>query len=164
MKKRMMMTLLAAVMCATNLMAQQTKVDDKELVGVWLMESMQYEGERKIECGKASNYTQVKVYRANGEYACAEIVRNKDGQCRVLPHEYGTYTFKNGVYTEMGREPSVLVLTDKTHFKGRWMNRHDLWKKATNMPEKLTQYIVDRCKENQGPGPDIQKLIVQYMF
>jgi hypothetical protein len=32
------------------------------------------------------------------------------------------------------------------------------------MPEKLTQYIVDRCKENQGPGPDIQKLIVQYMF
>ena len=125
---------------------------------------MQYEGERKIECGKASNYTQVKVYRANGEYACAEIVRNKDGQCRVLPHEYGTYTFKNGVYTEMGREPSVLVLTDKTHFKGRWMNRHDLWKKAANMPEKLTQYIVDRCKENQGPGSDIQKLIAQYMF
>ena len=164
MKKRMMMMLFAAMACATNLMAQQTRVADKELIGVWLMESMQYEGEKKIMCGAASGYTSVKVYRADGEYACAEITRGKNGTVRVLPHEYGTYTFKNGVYTEMGREPSVLVMQDNTHFKGQWMNRHEYWKKATNIPEKVTQYIVDRCKANQGPGPEMQKLIGQYMF
>ena len=99
-----MMVMVIMLMSATTSMAQNAKVPDKELVGAWLMESMQWEGEKKTVCGKASGYAQFKYYGADGEYACAEIALTKDGKCVVMPHEYGTYTFKNGVYSEMGAE------------------------------------------------------------
>lgn len=152
-----------ALVSGGKVMAQQ-KVADKELIGVWVMESMQWEGEEKFVCGET--YTQVKFYGANGEYACAEVVKQKDGSCRVLPHEYGTYTFKNGVYTEMGRKtgPDGLKLIDKNTFTGVWQKRHDVWKKSTNMSEELRKYIVDKCKANQAPSADMQKLIKQFLF
>ena len=56
---------------ATSAFAQ-AKVADKEIVGVWIMTSMKWEGENKNHINEA--YNQIKVYRANGEYACAEIV------------------------------------------------------------------------------------------
>lgn len=82
-----------------------------------------------------------------------------------MPHEYGTYTFKNGVYTEMGRsvKDGDMVLLDKNTFKGRWMNRHDIWKKATTLPDKVVRYIVDCCKTKEMPS-DIQQLIKQNVF
>ena len=124
------------------------KIDDKELVGVWLMESMQWEGEKKTVCGKQTGYTQFKYYGADGEYACAEIAMTKDGKCVVMPHEYGTYTFKDGWYSEMGREAikDAIVWVDKTTTKGTWQKRHDIWKKQLNMPEKLRKYISERGK------------------
>ena len=152
---------LLSVINASSLRAQTAKVADKELIGTWLLESMQFEGEKKVECG--INYTQVKFFGPNGEYACAEVVKQKDGSFVILPHEYGTYTFKNGKYTEMGRD-GIVQLVDKTTFKGRWKNRHDVWKKSVNMPAKLTEEIVSRCKASAAPQPEIQKLIGQYMF
>lgn len=163
--KRLVGIFTLLVLTIASAQAQQkAKIADKELVGVWLMESMQYEGEKKIECG--TNYTQCKVFGANGEYACAEVVKQKDGTYVILPHEYGTYTLKDGVYTEMGRAPykGNFEWVDKTHFKGQWKNRHDVWKKSLNIPEKLTNFIVDKCKANQAPGAEMQKLIGQYMF
>ena len=162
-----MIILMAAVLLwAVQVNAQTTKVADQELIGAWLMESMQFEGEKKMMCGKQTGYAQFKYYGADGEYACAEIALNKDGKCVVMPHEYGTYTFKNGVYSEMGR-PAVnegdMVLLDKTTFKGRWKNRHDIWKKQTTMPDKLVKYIVNCCKMKDMPA-DIQQLMKQYMF
>jgi len=141
------------------------KIDDKELVGVWLMESMQWEGEKKTVCGKQTGYTQFKYYGADGEYACAEIAMTKDGKCVVMPHEYGTYTFKDGWYSEMGREAikDAIVWVDKTTTKGTWQKRHDIWKKQLNMPEKLRKYIVDCCKTKNAPD-DIQQMIKQTMF
>ena len=65
--------------------------------------------------GKTTGYTQFKYYGPDGEYACAEIAMTRDGKVVVMPHEYGTYTFRNGVYSEMGRpavRPSDMVLTD----------------------------------------------------
>lgn len=163
--KRLVGMLTLLVLTIASVQAQQkVKIADKELVGVWLMESMQYEGEKKIECG--TSYTQCKVFGANGEYACAEVAKQKDGTYVIFPHEYGTYTLKDGVYSEMGREPykGNFEWVDKTHFKGQWKNRHDVWKKSLNMPEKLTKFIVDKCKANQAPGAEMQKLIGQYMF
>ena len=161
-----MMLIAAALMCATQMNAQNTRVDDKELIGAWIMESMQFEGEKKTLCGKESGYSQFKYYGADGEYACAELALSSDGKCVVIPHEYGTYTFKNGVYSEMGR-PAVkadeMYLVDKNTFKGRWMNRHDVWKKQTNMPEKLVRYIVDCCKVKITPA-DIQQQLIQFFF
>jgi len=116
--------------------------------------------------GKTTGYTQFKYYGPDGEYACAEIAMTRDGKVIVMPHEYGTYTFKNGIYSEMGRpavRPSDMVLTDKTHFRGRWKNRSDSWVKQPNMPEKVVRYIVERCKLKDTPA-DISQSIKQNIF
>lgn len=140
----------------------QPKVDDKEIVGVWIMSSMMWEGENKNLI--SDNYNQVKVYRANGEYACAQIVRNQDGSFNILPHEYGTYTMKDGMYSEMGREAIKYNWVNKTTSRGRWKNRIDEWKKVTDMPESLTQLVVDKCKAAQSDSPEIQTMIKKYII
>lgn len=162
--KKMMLMMTAMLMCAIGMNAQTTKIADKELVGAWVMESMQYEGEKKIMCGKETGYTQFKYYGADGEYACAQIALTKEGKCVLMPHEYGTYTFKDGWYSEMGREKikDGMKLTDKNTAIGTWMNRHDVWKKKA-LPDKVVKYIVNCCKFREAPA-DIQQLIKQNMF
>ena len=161
--KQITLTLAALLLCALQANAQTARVADRELIGAWTLEWMQYDGEKKIVCGKTSGYTQFKYYGPDGEYANAEIVLTRDGVVVVMPHEYGTYTFKNGVYSEMGRPASELVLTDKTHFRGRWKTRNDLWVKHPSMPDKVVRYIVDCCKMKETPT-DVQQLIKQSMF
>lgn len=165
MKQKMFFLMAALLMYAAHVNAQTTKVEDKDLIGVWLMESMQHEGGKKIVCGKETGYAQFKYYGADGEYACAEIALSKDGKCVVMPHEYGTYTYKNGEYSEMGRPSSKgdMQLIDKTTFKGRWKTRHDVWKKQTAMPDKLVKYIIDCCKMKNMPS-DIQQSMKQHIF
>ena len=161
MKKLIIMAI--ALACAMQVNAQ-TKMDDKEIIGTWIMESMQWEGEKKMECGKTTGYSQFKFYGADGEYACAEIALTKDGQVRVMPHEYGKYTLKDGWYSEMGR-PAVkdaIVWVDKTTTKGTWQKRHDIWKKKT-LPTKMVKYIVECCKTKETPT-DIQQIIKQSLF
>lgn len=153
--------MLMAWLNASTLMAQ-TKVADKEIIGVWIMSSMKFEGENRELI--SDTYDQVKVYRANGEYACAEIIKKKDGSYAILPHEYGTYSLKNGKYVEMGRESGTIDWVDKTHFKGTWRNRIDAWRKASNVPETLTQHIVDKCKAAQSSPAHIQALIKKHIF
>ena len=65
--KRLCVMLVLAVVAVCNTVEAKTKqkVADKELIGVWIMDSYCFEGEEKVVCGK--NYSQVKVYRANGE-------------------------------------------------------------------------------------------------
>lgn len=162
--KKMMLMMTAMLMCAIGMNAQTAKIADKELVGAWVMESMQYEGEKKIMCGKETGYTQFKYYGADGEYACAQIALTKEGKCVLMPHEYGTYTFKDGWYSDMGREKikDGMKLTDKNTAIGTWMNRHDVWKKKV-LPDKVVKYIVNCCKFREAPT-DIQQLIKQNMF
>ena len=150
-----------AMVNATSTFAQ-AKVDDKEIIGVWIMSSMKWEGESKEYIN--DSYNQVKVYRANGEYACAEIVKDKNGSYRVLPHEYGTYYLKNGQYSEMGRKPITYQWVNKTTSKGRWMNRVDTWTKVTDMPEALTQHIVDKCKASMASPQEMQNLMKKHIF
>lgn len=165
--KRTGMLLIVAVatlLTGGNAMAQQ-KVADKELVGVWVMESMQWKGEEKTMCGV--NYAEVKIYGPNGEYAHANFVRTKEGKCVILPQEYGTYSFKNGIYSEMGvstGNPDALKLVDKNTFTGVWMGRHDVWKKCRNMPKELKAFIVEQCKAKQQASDDIQQLIKKTLF
>ena len=160
----MFLTMVMMLACVSQLSAQTNKISDKEIVGVWMMESMQWEGEKKVACGRASGYTQFKYYGADGEYACAEIALTKDGKCVVMPHEYGTYSLKDGWYSEMGRPAIKDAITwiDKTTTKGTWMKRHDIWKKVT-LPDKVVKYILDCCKTKNTPS-DIQQMIKQSMF
>ena len=111
--KQILMT-MALLMCAVTANAQTANVTDRDLIGVWTLEWMQFDGEKKIVCGKETGYTQFKYYGPDGEYACAEIVLTRKGTVVVMPHEYGTYTFKNGVYSEMGRPASTLTQTTST--------------------------------------------------
>jgi hypothetical protein len=152
--------IMSACVSAGNVMAQQ-KVDDKELIGVWTMESMQFEGEGKVMLG--GDYARVKVYRAGGEYACAEIAKLKSGEFKIVPHEYGTYTFKDGKYTELGRE-GIVVMVDNNTFKGRWKNCHEVWKKKGNVPTDLINYIVEKCKNDLIKNDKIQLQIKEYFF
>ena len=163
--KKMMLMMTALLMCAVSVNAQTTKVDDKELVGAWMMESMQWEGEKKTMCGKTNGYTQFKYYGADGEYACCQIVLSNTGEVVIMPHEYGTYTFHDRMYSEMGR-PAIkdaIILTDKNTCQGTWNNRHDIWKKQTALPDRVVRYIVDCCKKKETPA-DIQQSIKQNMF
>lgn len=153
--------MLMALVNASSVFAQ-AKVDDKEIIGVWIMTSMKFEGESRELISE--KYNQVKVYRANGEYACAEIVKLQNGNYCIMPHEYGTYYLKDGQYSEMGRKPITYQWVDKTTSKGRWHNRIDTWKKVTDMPEALTQHIVDKCKANQSSPENIQAMMKKYIF
>ena len=160
----MMFLLVLVLMSVMQVSAQNVKVDEKDLVGVWVLESMQWDGEKKIVCGKATGYSSFKFYGADGEYACSELSLTKDGKVVVMPHEYGTYTFKNGVYSEMGRPstPDGLIMTSKTSFKGRWKTRTEIWKK-TVLPDKVVKYIVNSCKTKETPD-DVQQMIKQNLF
>jgi len=164
MKKNIILARLAMMLLAmfisSAVVAQKAKTTDKDLIGVWVMESMKFEGQKKNYIG--GDYNQIKVYRANGEYACAEVARVSESETMILPHEYGTYTFKNGKYTECGRNGTVIML-DNTHFEGQWRNRHDKWRKVTDMPAELVDYVVDKCKRKNDPK-NIQSLTKKYIL
>lgn len=162
--KKMLLVIVVALMSAVQASAQNVKVDDKEIIGTWIMESMQWEGEKKTMCGKSTGYSQFKFYGADGEYACAQLALTKEGKVVVMPHEYGTYTFKDGWYSEMGREKikDAIVWVDKTTTQGTWKTRHDIWKKVT-MPDKVVKYILDCCKTKEIPA-DVEQSIKQTMF
>ena len=164
--KRLVGMLTLLVLTIASAQAQQkVKIADKELQGAWMLEWMQYDGEKKMICGKTMGYTSFKYYGVDGEYACCEIVMNKEGKIFLNPHEYGTYTYKNGIYSEMGRpavKPNEMMLEDATHFKGRWKNRTEAWVKVA-LPEKVVKHIVNCCKFKEPPA-DIQQLIGKHMF
>ncbi len=135
-------------------------VPDKEIIGVWVLRSVQYEGEDEIVL--RSNYTRVKYYGPDGEYACAEILMPKAGQYKIAPHAYGKYTFKNGDYTEMGQKGNF-VLKDKATAYGKWNKCSENWKKIS-IPDRLLNEIILRCKANRALTPELQDDIHQYIL
>lgn len=163
MKRLFVMVVLTV--CVYGMTAQTT---DKNLLGVWLAESMQYDGERKIVCGDEAGFVTLKYYGEDGEYACVFFVRGENGEYLMQAHEYGTYTYKNGVYSEMGRPaggPDALVMVDKNTFKGRWFNRSDVWKKQNNMSKKLLDFILETLRrEHQISSTELQNLIRRDVF
>ena len=164
--KKILFCALALLMGVAKADGQRAAVTDKDIVGTWMMEWMQYDGEKKLMCGKESGYTSFKFYGPDGEYACCEIVLSKKGDIVLYPHEYGTYTYKNGRYSEMGRpvvKPTDMMLTDKTHFMGRWANRTEVWTKLEGLPEKVVRHIVNTCKQKEVPE-DIKKVVRQRFF
>jgi len=78
--KKAMLVMAMALTGAMQVSAQNVKVDDKELIGTWVLESMQWEGEKKTICGKETGYAQFKYYGADGEYACAELALTKEAR------------------------------------------------------------------------------------
>lgn len=158
-------TVLAIIMAVLLLFLdmtplENTGVPDKEIIGVWVLRSVKYEGEDEIAL--RSNYTRVKYYGPDGEYACAEILMPKAGQYRINPHAYGQYTFKNGDYTEMGQR-GTFVLKDNVTAYGKWNKCNENWKKIS-IPDRLLKEIILWCKANRKLTPELQDDIHKYIL
>ncbi len=154
MKKNLIQLLALAFVLLSNVMpswAQEKASDRKELFGVWYAEWLKYDKEEEVLHIKDTQYTILKVYRPDGEYASLQAWSKGDGVIVLLPHEYGTYSYKNGEYIEMGRK----TIPGKIEFKfvnedtrtNRWYNCTDQAKKIKNCPKALEQYFVDCCKQ-----------------
>lgn len=163
--------LLAMLMFAmgTGTVHAEEYSDNPNLYGTWLLKSMQYEGEDKIECGK-NGYTQIKYYGKDGEYACVEFrtINGKGIFIHSSPHEYGKpgFKLKDGMYSEMGRKPikDAIVWVDESTTKGTWRNRHDIWKKV-ELPQALLDHILATCRvTKQAQSKEIQDMIKKHIM
>lgn len=148
----------------SNLLAQSTKYSDKDIYGTWMCIGKQYDGENRKDWGKANGFTSFKYYGADGEYCCALISRQENGKIFVSPHEYGTYTYKDGWYSEMGRSKTKtgIIFTDKDHFHGRWLNSTDYWKRI-KISKSTLKYILELSKLRDVPE-EVQMDIDEIMF
>ncbi len=115
------------------------------LEGVWVMEKVQSDGSTTPKVCD-NTYTRVKIYGKDGEYCCAQVFMDKNGKITVSPHEYGTYSYKNGKYTECGRDGGPINFTGKDNFNGHWSNITEYWNRNPKFPSDLRNLIVSKCK------------------
>ena len=99
------------------------------LEGVWVMEKVQSDGSTTPKVCD-NTYTRVKIYGKDGEYCCAQVFMDKNGKITVSPHEYGTYSYKDGKY----------------NFNGHWSNITEYWNRNPKFPSDLRNLIVSKCK------------------
>ena len=132
---------------AVSLSANAQSKDDNSLVGVWVFEQYKIDGR---EITKApETYSSVKIYGENGEYCCAQIMKDAgNGVIKVKPHEYGTYSYKNGKYIECGRPGGndAIIFTGKNNFHGHFANRTEYWCRNVNFSDDLRKHIIAACK------------------
>lgn len=131
-----------------SISANAQNKDGNTLEGVWIFEKYHVDGKENATLPR-EGLSSVKIYGKNGEYCCAQIVKdNGNGVIKVKPHEYGTYSYKNGKYMECGREggDEAIIFTGKNSFKGRFLNRYEFWVRNTNFPEELRKHILNACK------------------
>lgn len=148
---------------SANAQNKNAKVSNT-LEGVWVMEKIITDGKKDaFICGEF--YSRVKVYGNNGEYCCAEILMNKEGIVTVLPHEYGTYSYKNGKYTECGRVcgDDAIVWSGENSFHGRWMKNTEYWNRNPKFPNNLRNHILSTCKLSLA-SKSMQSLMKQYIL
>lgn len=146
--------------------------DNPDLYGTWVLESMQYEGEKLIQC-RTNGYTQIKYYGRDGEYACVEIRAARVGGAEKFfihssPHESGdkAFSLKGNMYSEMGRAPikDAIIFVDKNTIKGTWKNRHDVWKRI-ELPKALLDNILNVCRATRDSySKEIQDMMKQYLM
>jgi len=130
-----------------SISANAQSKDGNTLEGVWVMEKTLTDGSATpTVC--ANTYTRVKVYGKNGEYCCAQVIMDKSGNISVYPHEYGTYSYKNGKYTECDRDGGPIKFTGKNNFNGHWSNITEYWYRNPEFPDNLRSHIVSKCKIN----------------
>lgn len=146
--------------------------DNPNLYGTWVLESMQYEGEKLIQC-RSNGYTQIKYYGKDGEYACVEIRRARVGSSEKFfihssPHEsgYKAFSLKGNMYSEMGRAPikDAIIFADKNTIKGKWKNRHDVWKRI-ELPKALLDNILAVCRATRdSQSKEIQDMMKLHLM
>ena len=152
-----MMMLMASV-CATNVSAQSEQ--EKMMVGVWKFNGYTDAKGKKFDGGK--NFSAVKIYNPDGEYCFAQFFINSDGSVDIKPHDYGTWSYKNGQYMECGRKGEIISLTKK-EFRGKWNGLEDSWLRVEKLPEKFTTYIMSMCR-TLDTRSDIKEIVLRDIF
>jgi len=157
---------LVAIVLGFNSANAQSK-NEKTLEGVWVMQKVITDGQSKAtEYG--GSYTRIKVYGKNGEYCCAQVSKGTNGTIKIFPHEYGTYSYKNGKYTECGRacDDDAIVWTGENAFHGHWKNITEYWNRNTKFPAELENYVMTKCKNALSGDNDkkIQTFLQQYVL
>lgn len=139
---------IALLFCTTIIYGQRTKINEKDIVGIWKLSSVTFKGESR---SITPSVYRIKFYCANGEYACCEILSG-DNDYQVLVHEYGTYSYKGGKYIEMGRNTSKITQLNKTDMHVIWETSNEHWKRIPNMSNLLKNYILNKCRANKMPA------------
>lgn len=150
--------MLMASLWATNTSAQSEQ--EKMMVGVWKFNGYTDAKGKKFDGGK--NFSAVKIYNPDGEYCFAQFYIYSDGTVDVKPHDYGTWSYKNGQYMECGRKGEIISLTKK-EFRGKWNGLEDSWLRVEKLPEKFTTYIMSMCRV-LNTRSDIKEIILRDIF
>ena len=125
--KSIWLIMLMAFVGATNVSAQTEQ--EKMMAGVWKFNGYTNAKGEKYDMGK--NFSAVKIYNPDGEYCFAQFYIYADGTVDVKPHDYGTWSYKNGQYMECGRKGEIISLTKK-EFRSKDSNSH-----APSIPARL---------------------------
>ena len=156
--KVLCLTILTAFIGATNVSAQTEQ--EKMMAGVWKFNGYTNAKGEKFDGGK--NFSAVKIYQPDGEYCFAQFFIYADGTVDVKPHDYGTWSYRNGQYLECGRKGEIISLTQK-EFRGKWNGLEDSWLRVENLPEKFTNYIMSICRVLDTRS-DMKEIILRDIF
>lgn len=156
--KTICLMMLLAFIGVTSIFAQTEQ--EKMMTGVWKFNGYTNSKGEKFDMGK--NFSAVKIYASDGEYCFAQFFIHPDGTVDVKPHDYGTWSYKNGQYMECGRKGEILSLTKK-EFRGKWNGLEDSWLRVEKLPEKFTTYIMSICR-GLDTRSDIKEIILRDIF
>ena len=156
--KAICLMILMAFAGATSTSAQSEQ--EKMMVGVWKFNGYTNVKGEKFDMGK--NFSAVKIYNPDGEYCFAQFYIYSDGSLDVKPHDYGTWSYKNGQYMECGRKGEIISLTRK-EFRGKWNGREDSVLRVDKLPEKFTTYIMSICRVLDTRS-DIKEIVLRDIF
>ena len=157
MKAKFKMLVFAFICLCHSLTAMSQVVCEKELIGVWVYTKYQVR-----DTVFSNDFSSINIYGADGKYCSAQVQKLKSGAYKIIPHDYGTYVYRNGEYTECGRKGN-LNLISSTEFNGEWMGRIEYWGKVVDFPEELKDYIIQECRK-AVLGDDVlyQQMIDKY--
>ena len=156
--KTISLAILMAFVGSSSLAAQSEQ--EEMMVGVWKFNGYTNSKGEKFDGGK--NFSAVKIYNPDGEYCFAQFFIYADGTVDVKPHDYGTWSYKNGQYMECGRKGEIFMLTKK-EFRGKWNGLEDSWLRVENLPEKFTTYIMSMCRVLDTRS-DIKEIVLRNIF
>ena len=156
--KAICLMVLMAIVGVVNSSAQTEQ--EKMMAGVWKFNGYTNGKGEKLDMGR--NFSAVKIYNPDGEYCFAQFFIYADGTVDIKPHDYGTWSYKNGQYMECGRKGEIISLTKK-EFRGKWNGLEDSWLRVDGLPEKFTTYIMSMCRVLQTRS-DIKEIILRDIF
>ncbi len=163
MKKQSIILAIAIALMGTMSAAAQQKVADSAIVGMWYNDMFQYEREEPLTIDQ-TNLTTIKVYGADGEYVSAHMYISKDHKdLSIQIHEYGTYSLKDGMYSEMGRTPIKMDWVNDSTSLGRWQNRKERWRKVKNCPKEMMQFVLELGRLHH-PSKELEHMFKKNIF